>query len=45
MHFNIFIREKYNEINAIHLHVQKYICYENGINNYNFSSTGSHKRL
>ena len=25
--------------------LQKYICYENGINNFNFSCTGSHKKL
>ena len=28
-----------------HLDVQKYICYENDVNSFNFSCTGSHKRL
>ena len=29
----------------IYSDVQKYICYKNGVNSFNFSCTGSHKRL
>ena len=36
---------EYDDVNMNHSCVQKYISFKNGINFFNFSCTGSHKRL
>ena len=36
---------KCNEINISYSDVQKYICYKNGVNNFDFSYTGSNKQI